>query len=241
MLHPVSAPGNRGHQALARAITRAGSHHQVGAPDARRLLPVLPTLAPLLPEGGLRAGTTVTVEKSTALALALLAGPSQAGGWCAIVGVPTLGARAVAEAGVALERLALVPSPGSQWSAVVAALLDGMDVVAVCPPPRVSGAESRRLAARARERGAVLVPLGPWEGADIRLSASGGHWTGLAGGTGRLRARRLAVHARGRGAAARPRHVEMWLPAGAGGIAAVPAGISEPVVDATTELHVAAV
>ncbi len=243
MLRPVSPVSRerdtRGHTSLTRAITRAGGQPRT-APAQRRLLPVLPALEGLLPEGGLRAGTTVAIERSTALALALLAGPSQAGGWCAVVGLPTLGARAVAEAGVALERLALVPSPGTQWAAVVAALLDGMDVVAVHPPPRVSGGEARRLAARARERGAVLVPLGSWEGADIRLSASAGRWTGLSGGTGRLRARRLAVHAHGRGAAARPRHTELWLPAAEGGVLTVPAGITGS-VDGTANLHVAAV
>lgn len=249
MLRPVPAvPDTRSHKpspgslspgSLSRAVTRAG-HPAVGAPATRRLLPVLPALATLLPEGGLRAGTTVTIEKSTALALALLAGPSQAGGWCAVVGVPTLGARAIAEAGVALERLALVPSPGSQWAAVVAALLDGMDVVVVRPPARVSGGEARRLAARARERGTVLVSLGSWEGADARLSAAGSRWSGLAGGTGRLRARRLVVHARGRGAATRPRQTELWLPAWDGGVAPAPTPIDGS-ADGPAELHVAAV
>ncbi|MGH9177562.1 MAG: hypothetical protein ACRD0N_03275, partial [Acidimicrobiales bacterium] len=56
-----------------------------------RLLPVHPALAGLLPGGGLRRGSTVAVAGSTSLALALVAGPSGAGSWCAAVGVPSLG------------------------------------------------------------------------------------------------------------------------------------------------------
>src|SRR5439155_22754384 len=41
-----------------------------------RQLPVLPPLAPLFPDGGLRRGSTVAVAGSTALALALAAGAS---------------------------------------------------------------------------------------------------------------------------------------------------------------------
>src|SRR5262245_20127568 len=53
-----------------------------------RLLPVLDPLAPLLPGGGLRRGSVVSVASgSTSLALALLAGASAAGSWCAAVGL----------------------------------------------------------------------------------------------------------------------------------------------------------
>ena len=50
-----------------------------------RLLPVVPALRPLLPGRGLRRGTTVTVSRSAALALALVAGASGAGSWMAAV------------------------------------------------------------------------------------------------------------------------------------------------------------
>jgi len=92
----------------------------------RQTLPVLPALAPLLPGGELRRGSTVAVTGSTALALALLpARRRPARG--ARGGRPDTGARAVAELGVRLDRLALIPSPGTQWAAVVAALFDGVD------------------------------------------------------------------------------------------------------------------
>jgi hypothetical protein len=179
-----------------------------------RLLPVVPALRPLLPGKGLRRGTTVTVSRSAALALALVAGASAAGSWVAAVGLPDLGIVAAAETGIVLERLALVPAPGPRaWPAVVAAFLDAVDVVLVRPPPRLPAAQARRLAARARERGAVLVPLGPWsEPADLRLAVGASDWHGLGQGHGHLRARRVEVLVAGRGAAARERRVLLWLP-----------------------------
>ncbi|HEX2700312.1 MAG TPA: hypothetical protein VHM89_08945, partial [Acidimicrobiales bacterium] len=182
------------------------------------MLPVLPALAGLLPGGGLRRGATVAVTGSTSLALALLAGPSAGGSWCAAVGLPSLGLVAAAELGVAVSRLALVAAPGRDWAAVVAALLDALDVVVVRVPERVPAADGRRLVARARERGAVLVPLGRWDGADVRLSVATSAWEGLDDGAGHLRARLVEVVAEGRGAAARPRRARLWLPAADGSV-----------------------
>ena len=184
-----------------------------------QVLPVLPALRGLLPGGALRRGSTVTVVGSTSLALALVAASSASGSWCAAVGLSSLGLVATAELGVSLERLALVPAPGQSWPTVVAALIDGVDVVLVRPPGRVRPSHVRRLAARARERGTVLVPLCPgWGGADVRLSVVGAEWQGPGHGHGHLRARRLEVRAEGRGAAARPRQVHLWLPQAGGGV-----------------------
>jgi hypothetical protein len=187
-----------------------------------RLLPVAPALQPLLPGQGLRRGTTVAVGRSAALALALVAGASAAGSWVAAVGLPDLGIVAAAESGIVLERLALVPAPGARaWPTVVAALLDAVDVVLVRPPAGLPAGQARRLAARARERGAVLVPLGAWsEPADLRLTVVTSSWQGLGQGHGRLQARRVEVVAGGRGAAARERRLPLWLPAPDGTIAA---------------------
>ena len=181
---------------------------------AERLLPVLPALRPLLPGRGLRRGTTVTVSRSTALALALVAGASAAGSWVAAVGLPDLGIVAAAETGIALERLALVPTPGTRaWPAVVAAFLDAIDVVLVRAPARLPATQARRLAARARERGAVLVPLGAWPGpADLCLAVTSSVWHGLGQGHGTLHSRQVEVRATGRGAATRERRLLLWLP-----------------------------
>ncbi len=183
-----------------------------------QVLPVLPALQSLLPGGVLRRGSTVVVAGSTSLALALAAAPSASGSWCAAVGLPSLGLVAVAELGVSLERLALVGAPGGSWPAVVAALVDALDVVVVHPPTPARAADVRRLAARVRERGAVLVPVcSSWEGADVRLGVTRSEWHGLGAGHGHLRARRLEVAAQGRGAAARPRRACVWLPPGSEG------------------------
>jgi hypothetical protein len=150
----------------------------------------------------------------SALLLALVAGPSQAGSWCALVGAPGVGVAAASEAGVDLAHLALVPTPGAGWARVVAALVEGFDLVAVRPPAGASAADRRTLTARARHHGAVLLSLGSWPGAEVRLSATSSVWEGLGAGHGRLRARRVVVRAGGRGAAGgRPRAVELWLPA----------------------------
>lgn len=198
---------------MLQALKEVADRHRPVTMAGERLLPVVDALRPLLPGGGLRRGATVAVSGSTAVLLALLAGPSAAGSWCAAVALPWLGAVAAAELGVVLDRLALVPDAGREWAAIVGALIDGFDVVAVGVPGRLRGADARRLAARARERGAVLIPFGDgWTGADVTVRAGPSRWVGLAEGHGYLEARYVPLAVEGRGAAARPRHGRIWLP-----------------------------
>ena len=205
-----------GSAALAELVRPAGGPDPAGT---HRMLPVLPELAGLLPNRGLRRGSTVAVgaglparSGGTSLMLALIAEASRAGSWCAVVGVPTLGAGAAADIGIALDRLALVPHPGPEWATVVAALIDGVDVVVTAVPGAVTASVASRLAARARQRGSVLVPYGRWTGADVTLQVMRGVWEGLGQGRGRLRRREVTVSARGRGAAARPKEIKVWMP-----------------------------
>jgi hypothetical protein len=195
-----------------------------------QLVAVLPPLSILLPDGGLQRGSTVVVHPgagpgtgATSLALALLVAASQAGSWCTVVGLPELGLVAAAGLGVCLERLALVPAPGDRWPVVTAALLDAVDLVLVRPPGRPRITDARRLSARARERGAVLLTLsGSWpEGADLRLSVTAATWLGLGQGQGHLRAREVEVTASGRRAAARERRIRLWLPGSDGTVGAL--------------------
>lgn len=194
-----------------------------------RTLPVLDALAPLVPGGALRRGSTVAVGATaggaTSLALALAAGPSAAGSWTAAVGVPTLGLAAAAELGVALSRLLMVAGPGpAEAGTVVATLVDAVDVVLVGDGCRLRPADERRLVARVRERGAVLMwvsarrPPAAGAGADLRLDIVAARWEGVGDGHGHLRRRRVTVEAGGRREAARPRRVDLWLPAAAGGV-----------------------
>ena len=216
-------------EVIANGLVRRAAEHATGELGAERVLPVLPELRELLPGGGLRRGSTVAVGArfdragrpvwsagATSLLLALIAAASRAGSWCAVVGVPALGVAAADELGVALDRLALVPYPGPDWATVVAALLDGVDVVVAATPGPVAATVTGRLAARARHRGGVLVPYGRWDGADVTLDAVRGVWHGLGQGRGRLRCRQLTITAHGRGAAAVPKRVDVWLPGGSG-------------------------
>jgi hypothetical protein len=187
------------------------------APARAQVVPVLRALAPLLPDAALRRGTTLAIEGPAArsLALALAAGPSAAGSWVGVVSLPSLGLAAAAEVGVALERLLLVASPPpAEWATVVATLVDGVDIVVVGLPRWVRAGEARRLQARVRQRGAVLVVVGspgPLE-AEVGLAAEGAQWVGVTNGAGYLQGRRVVVAATGRRAAARSRRVALWLP-----------------------------
>jgi hypothetical protein len=202
---------------------------RVGLADlaSKQRLPVLPGLASLLPGGGLRRGVTAAVGAApgvagaTSLALALAAGPSQAGAWVAAVGLGSLGLVAADALGVVLERLVLVADPGrdrSGWASVLGALVDGFDVILVSTtagPVRLRPADARRLVARVRERGGILVSVGgdlPGERSPVTLTVSAARWEGLGAGWGHLQGRRVTVETGGRGDAIRPRRADLWLP-----------------------------
>jgi hypothetical protein len=231
--HDVAGRMISGAAALAGLVRTATGTDE---PGVDRMLPVAAELSGLLPGRGLRRGSTVAVAAGqsvsagggTSLMLALLAAASRNGSWCAVVGVPALGALAAAESGIVLERLALVPNPGPDWPTVVAALIDGVDVVVAAVPGPVSAPIVSRLAARARQRGSLLVPFGDWSGADVTLRIGKGRWEGLGSGRGRLRRREVTVVAQGRGAAARPREITMWMPGVSVSSVTIPPAPSRP-------------
>lgn len=183
----------RDEQAVARlraAATRAAPAVRAGD----RLIAVTGPIGRHLPAGGLRRGSTVALDGppgagSTTVALHLAAATTSAGEWAAVVDPDaTLGARAAAEAGVVLERCAVVRRvPLDRWPAVVSALIDGVAFVAAAVPVGLRPGDARRLTARARERATVLVALGAWPAeAALRIHASGRDWSGLAAGEGLL-------------------------------------------------------
>ncbi|HYZ97837.1 MAG TPA: hypothetical protein VE575_03735, partial [Acidimicrobiales bacterium] len=138
------------------------------------------------------------------------------------------GLMAAHELGVPWERLVLVAAPDDRrgWATVASVVVDAFDVVVVVHPGvGATGTTARRLAARARERGTVVIVV---EGPDQRLSGHlapevalrvvDGRWEGVGRGHGRLRARRVVVEASGRGRLVRPRRATLWLPAPDGGV-----------------------
>ena len=221
----VSAPGRRLSRerdpaALAALAALAERTRPVSA-SRTRLLPVVPALADLLPDGALRRGSTLTVggpgdDGALSMALALVAAASASGSWCALVGHPGLGAVAASDLGVDLGRLALLPRPGPAWAEATAAVLEGVDLVVLCPPFPPRRDMARRLVARARERRAVLVVVpgrAGWpEPAALQLRISDVAWEGATGSGGHLRRRRMTVTATGRRSAARPTRRALWLP-----------------------------
>lgn len=258
----LRAHGVADRRGLAAATVRAASAVPV---DPSALIAVADPLQVLLPDGGLRRGSVVSVlggptdpptgrrdalsprltaglgagpvglgAGTTSLLLALLSRASAGGSWAAVVGVPALGALAASEAGVDLARLALVPDPGPDLTGITAALVDGMDLVAVAGPERLSAPERSRLTARARQRGAVLLPLGVWPGADVVLRCAGSRWAGIgsgapgagasgsgvAGAGGRLRQREVLVSSAGRRTAV-PVSARLLLPSVAGSVGRV--------------------
>ena len=172
-------------------------------------VPVHPVLAGLL-DGGLQPGAAYSITGGSLL-LALLAEPSKAGAWCGVVGVPELGTEAARSAGVALDRLVLVPKPGERWLSVVAALAEALPVVAVRPPGRVPDVDANRLAARLRERSCVLLVCGEWPRTQMTLTLTERHWSGLGSGHGYLSSREVVISAVDK-RQAMPRIARMILP-----------------------------
>ena len=237
-------------------ISLSPQRHRADILAGEGVLPVLPALAGLLPAGGLARGSVVTTGEFGLLSLALAAGASADGAWCAVVGVPCRankngrsgglalrneavpGVRAAAEAGLDPARLVLVADPGRGWPQVVASLLDGFDIVLLCPPEQPTAAMQRKLEAAARRFGSVLLVAGDWPGAHARLQVAEEEWIGIGAGHGRLRARRARVVASGRGAGERPRNCWLWLPGQDGSVTAAdePAGMAGPVAVAANRL-----
>jgi hypothetical protein len=196
-----------------------------------RTLATTPALAPLLPGGALKAGSAYSVEGSHSLAMAMMAGPSAAGAWCGVIGLPDFGAEAAGRSGIDLDRLVFVPHPGDQWLAVVSAVIDVVTVVVTVAPPRLGDALAARLAARIRQREATLIVLGGWPQSEATLRITESTWGGIGEGFGHLASRQVTVSAVGKGFRGQKRSARLWLPdareqvravAEAGGAAASP-------------------
>ncbi|MGG7463650.1 hypothetical protein [Plantibacter sp. YIM 135347] len=207
----VGAPALAGVSARVRELQGKITRMQTTRLDTRSL-PTAAPLASLLPGGALQAGASYSVIGSTSLAMALMAGPSAAGAWCGVVGVPTFGVEAAADAGIDLERLVLVPEPGKHWLSVTAAMADVAGVLIASAPDRITPSEAARLSARLRQREATLIVLGQWPQSEATLRITSSRWTGLGTGHGFLEEREVTVSSLlGQGTAGRPRTATLRL------------------------------
>ena len=187
-----------------------------------------PHWSDLFPDGGLTRGQVLDCSGPAAItvAMALAAMRTRRGGWLAVMEHPErfrIGLAAMAESGVVLERTVLVtPSrvrpPAPEFAEAIAALVEGFEIVLIpgCWVLPVSAV--RRLQARLRTRGGVVICVDgaePWR-VDLRLHTrvlerdDTGGWQDLAR-SGRLVRRRLRVEVSGR-RLGRARGVDMWLP-----------------------------
>lgn len=233
----------------------AGSGLLSGAAAQQRTIAMLPAFEELLPQAVMQRGSVVECAGSAAvsLALALAAGPSLAGAWVGVAGLPQVGVAAAVELGVAPERLVMVAEPAQrfddgQWAEVLAAMIDGFDVLLLGPGAHaVKAVTARRLVARLQSRGAVLLSVVPSGvttgavsgvfGADLRFEATDAVWQGLGDGHGVARGRRASVQLSGR-RVPRPRRAEMWLPTADGAVEAVVAvGVASTVTDTAPALR----
>jgi hypothetical protein len=191
------------------------------AASRTRLLPVPTPLASLLPDGGLRRGSTVGVAADEAggalsLAVALASAASLTGSWCVVVGTSALGALVARDHTLDATRVAFVPRPGPLVLETVAALVEGVDVVILRPPAHVRDGGVRQLLARLRDRRAVLLVLTHpgWPArCDVELRVTDARWRDVGAGEDCLRERSVSVLATGRGAATHPQRAALWLPA----------------------------
>ena len=216
-----------------------------------RVLPVRPAAAPGLSSGVTSVQPGRWSEVATSLALALLGGA---------VGGGVVGRRGRrADAGPRRRgRLRRRPRAAGAGRADAGGRVgDGggrpcSTPSTWCRPPPVAGcapADARRLAARARERGSVLVRRGRprrWpEAADVSLTVTSTTWEGLGQGHGHLRARRAVVEAggrRGRRRARAGRAVAARAAAASPGAAGQPVPVARrlPAVEASDRVTVGA-
>ncbi len=212
-------------------------------------VPVAAEFAELFPEHALVRGRTLACAgpAATTTGMAVVAAAVAGGAWLAVVDIPTFGLDAASEVGIALERVVAVsvavsvPVPAaddppgasgtsgpsspasSSWVEVMAAVVDGFDIVLARVPADYrdgqAGGPLRRLATRIRQRGAVVILLddadtghGGAMPCDGVIDSGGIVWAGLGAGFGALRQRTVELHLSGRRVPGR-RQCRVTLPA----------------------------
>ena len=187
-------------------------------PQVAERLAVADDVRELLPDSGLVRGRIVRCsgDAGLSLALSLCSLATQQGSWLGVVGVEHLGLLAAVEHGVALERTVLVhpPKTSREWSITVAAAIEGLDLLIVAVPERLSVNDARRVQTRLQSRRAVMIIVdntvlsqsrsmnGLNEAqqflADVVLDTKTKSWSGVDKGAGYLQHRDVRIRVSGR-------------------------------------------
>jgi len=187
-------------------------------PQVVERLAVADDVRELLPDSGLVRGRIVRCsgDAGLSLALSLCSLATQQGSWLGVVGVDHLGLLAAVEHGVALERTVLVhpPKTSREWSITVAAAIEGLDLLIVAVPERLSVNDARRVQTRLQSRRAVMIIVdntvlsqsrsmnGLNEAqqflADVVLDTKTKSWSGVDKGAGYLQHRDVRIRVSGR-------------------------------------------
>lgn len=193
----LTAPG------LSEVLAALGDRVAPVSMAFERTLPTPADCVDLFAEGGLVRGRTLSFAgpAATTVMLRLVAAAIEAGGWMAVIDVPTLGLDAASELGIALERVVAVDTQDPDvWADVVAAAADGFEVLVTRVPSEVRSSTLRRVIARLQQRGVVMMVVGDPGPLACDGVIDTGHqvWTGVGGGWGRLEQRVVEVTAGGR-------------------------------------------
>ena len=210
-ISPASAVSKRPTSALNEVLTALGDRVAPVSMALERTLPTSVDCADLFAEGGLVRGRTLSFAgpAATTVMLRLVAAAVEAGGWMAVIDVPSLGLDAASELGIALERVVAVDTrcagganetDAAVWADVVAAAADGFEVLVTRIPGEVRPATLRKVVTRLQQRGVVMLVVGdpgPLV-CDGVLDTDHQVWSGVGVGWGRLEHRVVDVTASGR-------------------------------------------
>lgn len=188
--------------------------------------PVPAPLAQIMPERGLRPGSSVGIAGAcrTSVALSLAGAAMGEESWCALVGMPHVGIGVLGDLGIDPSRTVLVPTPGAHAGAALSALVDGIDVVVMGEDMELPPTLWRSVTARARTQGSLLVRMASTSGderSDLKISSRHVAWGGLACGSGRIRFRRVHLTSAGRAVAPGQAGIDVRLPTVTGMLASV--------------------
>lgn len=185
-----------------RGIESAGSGPTSAEVDSRTPVPVPPWMGFFLQSQGLQRGSVTHISNCPAALVHMLAAVTAQGGCAAVVNHPNLAVAAVEAAGGDIDRLVLVPDAEPHTAAVLATLVEGMDMVLYRTPlgqSSVSPTFARPVDARLKKSECAFVVCGgQWPSARMHMELHVSGIIGLGQGSGRLRALEVSGRAWGK-------------------------------------------